>query len=82
MKEYIESLKWRYATKMYDAGKKISLEDLETLKEAVKLSVSSMGLQPYRVLVIEDENVREKLKAAAYSQNGITDASHLFVFCY
>lgn len=80
MKDYIESLKWRYATKKYDAGKKISTEDLETLKEAVRLSVSSMGLQPYRVMVVEDDNIREKLKAAAYNQSGITEASHLFVF--
>lgn len=80
MKEYIESLKWRYATKKYDAGKKVSPQDLETLKEAVRLSVSSMGLQPYRILIIENPEVREKLKAASYGKDGIIEASHLFVF--
>ncbi|KAF2519106.1 NAD(P)H-dependent oxidoreductase [Flavobacterium salilacus subsp. salilacus] len=80
MNNYIENLNWRYATKKYDPDKKVSEEDLKTLKEAVRLSVSSMGLQPYRVLVITDPEVRQKLKPAAYNQNGITDASHIFVF--
>ena len=80
MNNYIDSLNWRYATKKYDTEKKVSDEDLKTLKEAVRLSVSSMGLQPYKVLVITDPEVREKLKAAAYNQSAITDASHLFVF--
>ncbi|NDI98986.1 NAD(P)H-dependent oxidoreductase [Flavobacterium sp. LaA7.5] len=80
MNNYIENLKWRYATKKYDAEKKVSDDDLKTLKEAVRLSVSSMGLQPYKVLVITDPEVRQKLKPAAYNQNGITDASHIFVF--
>ncbi|WP_417350215.1 NAD(P)H-dependent oxidoreductase [Flavobacterium alkalisoli] len=82
MKNYIESLNWRYATKKYDPAKKVSKNDLETLKEAVQLSVSSMGLQPYKVLIIENPEVREQLKAAGYNQDGITESSHLFVFAY
>lgn len=80
MTDYIESLKWRYATKKYDSSKKVSDKDLETLKEAVQLSVSSMGLQPYKVFIIENPEIREQLKAAAYNQTPITEASHLFVF--
>lgn len=82
MTSYIESLKWRYATKKYDSSKKVSKEDLETLKEAVKLSVSSVGFQPYKVIIIESPEVREKLKDAAggNNQNLIVDSSHLFVF--
>ena len=80
MSELINSLNWRYATKKYDASKKISKQDLETLKEATKLSVSSMGLQPYRILVIDNPELREKLQPAAYNQSQITDASQLFVF--
>lgn len=80
MTDYIESLKWRYATKKYDSSKKVSAKDLETLKEAVQLSVSSMGLQPYKVFIIENPEIREQLKAAAYNQTPITEASHLFVF--
>lgn len=82
MENYIESLNWRYATKKYDPSKKVSAQDLETLKEAVQLSVSSMGLQPYKVLIIENPEVRQKLKAAGYNQDGITESSQLFVFAY
>ncbi len=80
MTDYIESLKWRYATKKYDASKKVSAEDLQTIMDALQLSVSSMGLQPYKIIVVENAEIREKLKSAAYNQTPITDASHLFVF--
>ncbi len=78
----IESLNWRYATKKFDPSKKIAASDLEQLKEAVRLSASSYGLQAYKILIIENPEVREKLKAAAYGQPQITDASHLVVFCH
>lgn len=80
MNTIIDSLNWRYATKQYDATKKIKAEDLETLKEATRLSISSYGLQPYKVLIIDTPELREKLKAVAWNQTQITDASHLFVF--
>lgn len=80
MQDYIKSLEWRYATKKYDATKKISNDDFETLKEAVRLSVSSMGLQPYKVIIVENPEIREQLKAAANNQSGIVDASYVFVF--
>jgi len=80
MEDYIKTLEWRYATKKYDADKKVSAQDLKTLKDAVRLSVSSMGLQPYKVIIIENPEVREQLKAAAFNQSGIVDASHVFVF--
>jgi nitroreductase/dihydropteridine reductase len=76
----IEKLNWRYATKTFDPKKKLSAEQLDTLLSAVQLSASSMGLQPYRVLVIEDPEIREKLREAAYGQQQITQASHLIVF--
>ena len=79
--ELIESLNWRYATKKFDPNKKIKPEDLETIKEAVRLSASSYGLQLYKVLVIDDPEIREQLKPASWGQTQITDASHLFVFC-
>ncbi len=79
--ELINSLNWRYATKKFDPTKKVSAEDLALIKEAVRLSASSYGLQLYKVLVIEDVEIREKLKPASWGQTQITDASHLFVFC-
>ena len=78
---YLENLKWRYATKKFDASKKVSYKDLEKLKKAIQLSVSSYGLQLYKVLIIENIALRESLKHFSWGQNQITDASHLIVFC-
>ena len=80
MSSLLENLNWRYATKKFDATKKISDADLNTLKEAVRLAASSYGLQPYKVVVVENPEIREQLKAAAYGQTQITDASQLFIF--
>jgi nitroreductase/dihydropteridine reductase len=77
----INSLKWRYATKTFDPSKKVSVQDLDLLKEAVQLTASSYGLQPYKILVIENSSLRAQLKPVSWGQSQITDASHLFVFC-
>ncbi|MCO6163131.1 NAD(P)H-dependent oxidoreductase [Flavobacterium sp. NRK F7] len=80
MSTFIENQKWRYATKKFDATKKIATKDLETLKEAIQLSTSSYGLQPYKVLIIENPELRAKLQPASWGQTQIVDASHLLVF--
>lgn len=77
----IESLNWRYATKQFDLSKKVSQTNLEQLKESIRLSASSYGLQLYKVLIIENEAIKRQLKPASHDQGQITDASHLFVFC-
>ncbi len=79
--QLIENLKWRYATKKFDPNKKIADSDLEKIKEAVSLSASSYGLQAYKVLIIEDKELRKQLQPASWGQSQITDASHLIVFC-
>lgn len=80
MSNFIKNANWRYATKKFDTTKKISKQDLETLKEAIRLSASSFGLQPYRVLIIENPELRAKLRPAAWGQSQIVDASQLIVF--
>ncbi|MEY8019695.1 NAD(P)H-dependent oxidoreductase [Muriicola sp. SD30] len=80
MNSYLESLKWRYATKKFDNEKEISARDLELLLEATRLSASSFGLQPYHVFVITDAEIRSSLREVSWGQSQITDASHLFVF--
>ena len=80
MNTFLENQNWRYATKKFDASKKISNQDLETLKEAIQLSTSSYGLQPYKVFIIENPEIREQLKPFSWNQAQIVDASHLFVF--
>lgn len=79
MNSIVDKLNWRYATKKFDSSKKVSEEDLETLLEAARLTASSYGLQPYEIYVIEDTNVRQKLRKASYDQPQITDASYLIV---
>lgn len=80
MSNTLEIRKWRYATKKFDATKKVSDKDLETLLEATRLSASSYGLQPYHIYVISDPEIREQLKPASWGQSQITDASHIIVF--
>jgi nitroreductase len=78
--QLITQLKWRYAVKQFDTTRKISSSDWATLEEAVRLSPSSAGLQPYTWVVVKDPEMRAKLRAASYGQPQITDASHLVVF--
>jgi nitroreductase len=80
MSTFIENQNWRYATKKFNSEKKISESDFEILKDAIQLSSSSYGLQPYKVLVIEDEEIRKQLQPASWGQSQIVDASHLLVF--
>lgn len=80
--ELLKNLEWRYATKKFDTSKKVSNEHLSKLKKAIRLSVSSYGLQLYKVFIIEDPEIRKKLLPVSWNQSQITDASHLFVFCY
>uniref|UniRef100_UPI004049DB8E NAD(P)H-dependent oxidoreductase n=1 Tax=Flavobacterium sp. TaxID=239 RepID=UPI004049DB8E len=80
MNKFIENQNWRYATKKFDATKKISNEDLDILKEAIRLSTSSYGLQPYKIFIIENKEIRAKLQPVSWGQSQIIEASHLFVF--
>ncbi|GIZ08610.1 NAD(P)H-dependent oxidoreductase [Flavobacterium sp. UMI-01] len=80
MNTFIEKQNWRYATKKFDASKKITTEDLNFLKEAIRLSSSSYGLQPYQVIIIENPELRAKIQPVAWGQSQIVDASHLIVF--
>jgi nitroreductase len=80
MNTFLENQNWRYATKKFDASKKITTEDLNTLKEAIRLSSSSYGLQPYKVIIVENPELRALLQPAAWGQSQIVEASHLIIF--
>ncbi len=77
---FIDSLKWRYATKSFDTDKKVSAEDIRTLKESINLTATSFGLQPFRVMVIDDPALKTKLRAASWDQPQLEESSHVFVF--
>ena len=81
MTHFIESLQWRFASKSFDPNKQVPQHDIDFLKEAIQLSVSSYGLQQYKVLIIKDKKLQEKLTPASYNQTQISEASHVFVFC-
>ena len=80
MNAFLENQNWRYATKKFDVTKKITTVDLDTLKEAIRLSSSSYGLQPYKVIVVENPDLRAKIQPSAWGQSQIVEASHLIVF--
>ena len=80
MSTVLENLNWRYATKKFDASKKVSEQNLETILQAIKMSPSSYGLQPYHILVITDADTRKELQPASWNQSQIVDASHMLVF--
>ncbi len=75
----IQSLEWRYATKRMN-GARVPQEKINTILEAIRLAPSSMGLQPYTVLVIEDEEVKKQIQPLAFNQPQILESSHLLVF--
>jgi nitroreductase len=78
--QLLEQLNWRYATKQFDPQRKISVQDWATLEDALQLTPSSGGLQPWKFVVVTDPGVRARLLPASYGQPQITDASHLVVF--
>lgn len=75
----LDSLRWRYATKIFDKTKKVSQADLEEILEAFRLSASSFWLQPWKIVVVENKDLRAKLLPASWNQPQIVDASHLLV---
>jgi nitroreductase / dihydropteridine reductase len=75
----INALNWRYAVKRMN-GKKVPQEKVENILEATRLSASSMGLQPYTIIAVENPELRKRIQPAAYNQPQIIESSHLLVF--
>lgn len=80
MPDLISKLQWRYATKKMNPAKIVPQEKVDRILEAVRLTASSSGLQPYEVFVVTNKEVREKIKPIAWNQEQVTDSSHLLVF--
>lgn len=76
--DLLEDLNWRYAVKKY-TEEKVDDDKLKQILEAVNLSASSCGLQPYRVFVIKDEDLRARLGDGSFNAQ-ILHSSHLLVF--
>lgn len=76
----IEDLNWRHAVKAYDYTKKVSQEDLNKILEAARLAPTSSGLQPFRLIVVENQELKEKMVSGAFNPEVMRDSSHVLVF--
>ena len=79
-KTLLEQLNWRYATKKMDPTKSVPQEKVDTIIEAIRLSPTSSGTQPFELLVVTNPELRSEICKAASDQSPITDGSHLLVF--
>ena len=77
--ELLDKLNWRYATKAMN-GEKVSQEKIDNIIEAARLAPTSSGLQPFEIIVITNQEVKDKIKEVAWNQSVVSDCSHLFVF--
>lgn len=75
----IEALNWRYAVREF-SSERIDEQKLQELLNATRLSATSYGLQPYRMIVVDDRAIREQLLPYSYGQQKVVDCSHLIVF--
>lgn len=78
--DLLSLLKWRYAAKKMNPTQAVAADKVERIVEAVRLSASSSGLQPYHLLVVTNPEVRARIQAVAWNQAQITEGSHLLVF--
>lgn len=79
MSQILEALNWRYATKMFDATKKVSEADWKVLSESLRLAPSSYGLQPWKFMIVQTPDTRKKLREVSWNQSQVTDCSHFVV---
>ena len=77
----LEALEWRYATKQFDPEHKLTEKQVGLLKESIRLTPTSYGLQAFHVIVVSDPAIKDALKAASYGQAQVDTCSHFFVFC-
>ncbi len=76
----IEDLNWRHAVKAYDPTKKVSQENIDKIVEAARLAPTSSGLQPFKLIVVKNQEVKEKLVQGALNPECMRDCSHVLIF--
>ena len=77
--ELLDKLNWRYAAKAMN-GETVPEYKIDRILEAARLAPTSSGLQPFEILVIKNQAIKEAIKPVAWNQSVITDCSHLLVF--
>ncbi len=78
---FLSQLNWRYSTKKFDANKKVSSENLNKILEAIRLTPTSYGMQPYHFYVITNQEKKDAIQAVAWNQQQVGTSSHLIVMC-
>jgi nitroreductase len=81
MADSLKHLQWRYAVKKFDASKKLSEAKLTVLKQAFNLTATSYGLQPLKLVVVSNQDLKNSLVKSSYGQQQVADASHVLVLC-
>jgi nitroreductase len=79
MDQFKEAMRFRHACKIFDENKKISDEDIYQILEVGRESASSFGMEPWRFLVITNQELKQKLQPYCWNQPQITSCSHLIV---
>ena len=80
MNKIIEDLNWRYSTKKFDTEKQISTDDLNTIMEAFRLTASSYGLEPWKLFLVKNKEIKQSLLEHSWNQNQVVEAPYLLVF--
>ncbi len=82
LSDILKAFQWRYATKLFNPRKRLAASDLKRLLEIVRLSPSSLGLQPYKILVISNKKIRQRIvDSGACTQRKVLEAPYLLAFC-
>jgi nitroreductase len=81
MKNIIDALEWRYAVKKFNEEALLSEQQLEAVKKAFNLSASSYGLQPYKLVMLQNKALQERLLPHSYNQKQVVQAAAVLVFC-
>ena len=76
---FTDALRWRYATKKFDPSKVVDESTVESLLDAANLSATSYGLQPFKLVVIRNQELQDQLITSSYGQRQVADASHVIV---
>jgi nitroreductase len=77
----IDKLKWRYATKKFDTSKRLSENQIDILKHTFNLTATSYGLQPLKLIVLKNQEIKNSLQEHSFNQSQVTDCSHLLIIC-
>jgi len=81
MNTITQALTWRYATKKFDPTKKINPDDMQAIREVLRLTPSSFGLQPWKFVFVKNPTIRETLVEHSWGQRQVADASDLLILC-